>query len=291
MNGTFEYWPSNLESLSTIIRNFGLVLAAGIALWFAWMRIVVADRQADTAQDQSETARLGLLNERYKKGVEMLANEHLLIRRGGFHALECLASDDPEQYHLRVMHLFCDFVREPVGKAVEAALPINGLTPDAIFKSGWDQPEADDEDSTDRSLRVREDVQAVIDVIRKRSEECIALEAKAKFRLNLHGADLRFANLSEIILDGAFLVETDLSNAILFGASLLGADLSGALLDGANLSGTHFSRPDAPRSATCLTQAQLDQASAEIHNRPHLGGILDPKGKSLVWHDRWHRSD
>ena len=92
MSGTFEYWPSDLESLSTIIRNLGLVLAAGIALWFARKRIVVADRQANTAQEQSETARLGLLNERYKKGVEMLASEHLLIRRGGFHALECLAA-------------------------------------------------------------------------------------------------------------------------------------------------------------------------------------------------------
>ena len=32
MNGLFEYWPSTLASLNTIIRNFDVVLAAGIAL-------------------------------------------------------------------------------------------------------------------------------------------------------------------------------------------------------------------------------------------------------------------
>ena len=28
-------WLSNVESWSTIIRNVGLIIAAGIALWFA----------------------------------------------------------------------------------------------------------------------------------------------------------------------------------------------------------------------------------------------------------------
>ena len=287
MNGVLSNW----ESLSTIFRNFGLVISAGLALWFAWRRIVVADRQAAAAQDQSETARLGLLNERYKKGVEMFASEDLLVRRGGFHALECLASDDPEQYHVEVMHLFSDFVRNPVGTHIETALPINGLTPDAKFNSGWDEPDADDEDGTDRPLRVREDVQAVIDLIRKRSKKRITLEGEANFRLNLHGAELRFADLSEMILDGAFLVQTDLSNANLSGVSLLGADLSDAVFDGANLSGAHFSGPDASRSATGLAQAQLDEASAETDNQPHLDGIVDANGKPLVWHDRWKRRD
>ena len=35
---------SCLESLSTIMRNFGLVIAAAFALWFARRRILVADR-------------------------------------------------------------------------------------------------------------------------------------------------------------------------------------------------------------------------------------------------------
>ena len=52
-------WLSNVESWSAIIRNFGLVIAAGIALPLAIWRSIVAARQATTAQ-------LGLLNERYQ---------------------------------------------------------------------------------------------------------------------------------------------------------------------------------------------------------------------------------
>ena len=62
MTGDFQDWLRNLESWSTIIRNVGLIIAAGIALWFARRRILVADRQAATAQR-------GLLNERYQKGA------------------------------------------------------------------------------------------------------------------------------------------------------------------------------------------------------------------------------
>ena len=38
MSGELQNWLSNMESWSTIIRNFGLVIAAVIALWFAKQR-------------------------------------------------------------------------------------------------------------------------------------------------------------------------------------------------------------------------------------------------------------
>ena len=94
----FFLWLSNLESWSTIIRNFGLVIAAGIALWFAKKRIAVSDRQAETAQR-------GLLNERYQKGAEMLGSKVLSVRLGGIYALHRLAEDEPEQYHVQIMRL------------------------------------------------------------------------------------------------------------------------------------------------------------------------------------------
>ena len=111
---------SNLESWSTIIRNFGLVIAAGIALWFAKQRIMVADRQAKIAQ-------LGLLNERYQKGAEMLASGDLTGHIGGIYALAGLAREHPGDYHTKIMRLLCAFVRHPVGDAVEAAFADRGL--------------------------------------------------------------------------------------------------------------------------------------------------------------------
>ena len=94
MNGALQDCLSSLESWSTIIRNFGLVAAAVFALWFARKRILVADRQADTAQR-------GLLNERYQKGAEMLGSKVLAVRRGGIYALARLARDDHSgDYHI-----------------------------------------------------------------------------------------------------------------------------------------------------------------------------------------------
>ena len=97
MSGELPNLLNSLESWSTIIRNFALLIAAGIALWFAKQRIVVADRQSETAQQ-------GLLNERYQKGAEMLGSEVLPVRLGGIYALSRLAEDDPEKYHIKVMH-------------------------------------------------------------------------------------------------------------------------------------------------------------------------------------------
>ena len=60
----FWCWLVADESGSTTIRNLGLVIAAIVALPLAIWRSIVAERQAATAQRQSETAQSSLLNER-----------------------------------------------------------------------------------------------------------------------------------------------------------------------------------------------------------------------------------
>ena len=62
------------ESNGTAIRNLVLVMAAIAALPLAIWRSKMAERQAATAQHQSETAQRGLLNERYQKGAEMMGS-------------------------------------------------------------------------------------------------------------------------------------------------------------------------------------------------------------------------
>ena len=102
----FWEWLSGGESGSTTIRNIALVAAGLIALPLAIWRGVVANRQANTAQQ-------GLLNERYQKGAEMLGNGVLSVRLGGIYALQRLAEESPGQYHIQIMRLFCAFVRSP----------------------------------------------------------------------------------------------------------------------------------------------------------------------------------
>ena len=105
--GWLRETPNGYESASTTIRNLGLLVAAPFALWFAYWRARVADRQANAAQEQvktsqqqvetsqrqAETAEKGLLNERYQRGAEMLGSEVLSVRLGGIYALARLAQE------------------------------------------------------------------------------------------------------------------------------------------------------------------------------------------------------
>ena len=249
------YWKElrgDQESLSTTVRNVGVVIGGVIAILFAIWRSIVAERQADaaqrqaeTAQRQSETAQRGLLNERYQKGAEMFGSGRLSVRLGGVYALALLAREHPGDYHLEIMSLFCAFVRNPIGEPFEAPLPVKSLTPAAKFKSGWE--EAGDEAGEDRPLRVREDIQAIMTAVCKRSEAQIEIEKEREYTLALRDANLK-------------------------GARLAGANLEGADLTGADL-----------RDCRGLTQEQLDQATADSDKPPKLVDVVDANGEPLVW--------
>ena len=289
---------SQTASNSETVRNLGLliggVLAFVFALWRGWVaerqaataqrQVEIALQQAATAQHQAEIARQqastserGLLNERYQKGAEMLGSDVLSVRLGGIYALQHLAEDHPDQYHVQIMRLFCAFARYP---SADKTIP--------------DGPNA----------KVREDVQAVMEAIEARYDRHIQIELESwylpdlrevKLRLaglveaNLQGADLRHSMLARSSMNRANLsnvkfFKADLSNADLTDANLVGAILAGADLTSANLSGTKLSLAGCELPAIGLTQAQLDRAQADPVNPPHLEGVVDAEtGKPLVW--------
>ena len=298
------------ETNSATLRNIGLVVAGliVIALPLAVWRSIVAQRQAKTAQQD-------LLNERYQQGAEMLGNKVLSVRLGGIYALQRLAEEHPEQYHVQIMGLFCEFARYPTKD------PKLHQVPQAI-DSGWNTTQdflATKEFTLETmrldesSLRMREDVKAVVGAIRVRGRKGIELEREAELRLDLSYADLRHSNLSDAdlssavlvkanlhraflidaILSGAYLHDADLHRAYLVGTNLSGtylmyanlsgagimdADLSGAILLGANLSGARLS------GVRNLTQSQLDGACADPTDPPQIDGSLDPVTREpLVW--------
>ena len=182
IGGILAWWfwdkiGGDAESFSTTLRNVALVIGGVAAILLAVWRSRVSERQAaiaqhqaETAQRQAEIAQHGLLSERYQRGTEMLGREILSVRLGGIYALQQLAEDYPEQYHLRVMRLFCDFVRLP--------------TRDQSFESGQAVIKPD------TLLGIRHDVEAVMQMIGSRPKSLITLERKADFRLDLRGADL-----------------------------------------------------------------------------------------------------
>ena len=292
----FWEWLGAGESGSSTIRNVGLVVAGLIALLLALWRSDVADRQAKTAQ-------ASLLNERYQRGAEMLGNEVLSVRLGGIYALQSLAKERPEQYHIQIMRIFCAFARQP--------------TKD----SGLESEQVQIEPGT--MLGLRQDLEAIILAIRSRSKSGISLERKEDFRLDLRGAvlpgvqfldlDLSYSYLHHAKLPDANFAKTNLSGAKLdyadlrkakfyrvelkgtrfFSANLSGArfrdmdlsmaDFSDVNLSGGNVSGVEFS-VGGPQTAKGLTQVQLDQARADPNNPPILTGVVDSEtGEPLVW--------
>ena len=204
--------PKTTEAASNsgTLRNIGLLIGGVLALVFAGWRAWVAERQAAAAQGQTETAQKGLLNERYQRGAEMVGNSVLAVRLGGIYALQRLAEEYPEEYHLQIMQLLCAFVRNPTASG--------SMTDKSRGAHSTGYPP------------LPEDVQAAITAISERSHIGQTIERNSTFTLDLNGAYLVGANLRQ-----AALMRADLHGAHLINADLTYADLSGAKLTKAEL--------------------------------------------------------
>ena len=218
---SWRFWEElgdDEESVSTTVRNVGLVIGGVVAILLAIWRSRVAERQAGAAQRQAITTQQNLLDERYQRGAEMLGSDLLAVRLGGIYGLQRLAEEHPGQYHIQIMELLCAFVRHPSN--------------DEGVRTETD---------ADGESTLREDVQAVMTAVTACHAKRIKLERDAKFRLELSGAILSRVVLQDGNLFNARLGDADLSGARLSGAKLsetwlLDTNLSDALLGGANLS-------------------------------------------------------
>lgn len=251
------YWdwfatePCGMESRSTTARNVGILFFGLIAIMFGIWRGFVADRQSRASQDQAETARRVMLNERFQRGAEMLGSPVLAVRLGGIYTLERLAEDEPEVYHVRIVRMLCTFARNPIVTGVFC-----------------------------------EDIHEAVRVIGNRSASDIELEARARFAtmltgVNLAVASLSGANLSGVILNGVNLTGASVALANLTGAHLENANLKDTILEDTNLSGANLS------GVVNLTQDQLDKACADPAYPPNLDNANDVgSGDPLVWNER-----
>lgn len=278
----FRDWLIGYGSGGAAIRNVGLIIAALTALPVAIWRGIVADKQSAASRRQADTAQRGLRNERYQRSVEMLGSEVLSVRLGGIYALQLLAKEDPEEYHIQIMGIFCAFARQPTKD--------EGHENELFAKMGY--------------ARIRDDVEAVMRAIRDRPESSVELEFSSRFEIDLRGANLQqlFHDYVSKAGHSYSLVHADLSSAKLFKADFVGADLSRADLSGADLDSARFFRhasledtilDDANISGAefsgrftgliGLTQERLDQARAWPDEPPILEDVRDHEGNELVW--------
>ena len=226
----WDYLHDEQESLSSTVRNLGLVIGAVVAALLAVWRSRVAERQANAAHRQVEAAQKGLLNERYQQGAEMLGSKELSVRLGGIYALQRLAKERPDQYHIQIMRLLCAFVRHPT-KHEEIEIIRN----------------------------LRQDIQAALYAISDCHKSQLHIESDEDYRLGLENSDMSYGVLANLDLSKAQFLGANLSHAFLIRANLPGADLSQTNLQSTNL--TYATLMDASIWSSDLTDADLRRAN------------------------------
>ena len=281
---------STTASNSETLRNVGLLIGGLLAFVFAAWRAWVAERQANAAQmqaeitqNQAQIAQQSLLNERYQQASAMLGSNILAARLGGIYALQGLAEQNPGQYHVPVMHLLCSFVRHPTeveGQPVVAREEFS-VTREQIlsYPDRKDLPPI----ITSKRFKPREDIQAAMKAIALCHDKNQKAETDNFYWLDLHGADLRGVDLSEMNLARAPWTIKSIDSLYRLRTGGMYTDMQGTKLEDAFFLSTNLSCVDFT-GATGLTQSNLDMAKADTDNPPKLDDVLDANtGEPLVW--------
>ncbi len=129
------------------------------------------------------------------------------VRLGGIYALERIGKDSPQD-HLQIMEILTAYVR---GNS-----PAKNLTP---TEPPFAQP------------LVRLDIQAIVSVLARRSESLVAIELKAKHRIDLCKCDLSGANFNGGNFAAAKLHQCKLEACNFRDCNLTGTQFFGSLLN------------------------------------------------------------
>jgi uncharacterized protein YjbI with pentapeptide repeats len=184
------------------------VLAFGIV--FTALNLAATQRNVEAVERNVEVSREGQITERFTRAVEQFGSERLEIRLGGIYALERVARDSKPD-HLPIMEMLTAFVRKECHWSRKQ-------TPEADW-DGVNWPP------------IRQDIQAVIDVIGRRKQE----HEPDDVMLDLSHCDLRGARLSRAGLSRVNLRESNLARVEMLDVSMPGTDLTDAILIGASI--------------------------------------------------------
>ena len=111
-------------AISEILRNFGIILAGGLGLWFAWARVKAADRQAKAAADQAVLARRDHVAELFNRAVGQLDDPKLQVRLGAIYTLRQIAKDFPDLTEA-VFELLAAYMRETASSYGDNEPPVD----------------------------------------------------------------------------------------------------------------------------------------------------------------------
>jgi uncharacterized protein YjbI with pentapeptide repeats len=299
-----------------LLQALGLIMAGvagAIGIYFTWrgQRITrkgLEDTQKAT-EEQLRLSREGQITERFTRAIDQLGESNdneqprLETRIGAIYALERIDKESSERvYHSTVMEVLTAYVRQNAARPPEEATPIPSKSSkgsEAEEDSGGtgtlerESPASILERATAQARRIRyiarprADIQAILDVLRRREEQSVPDKYRVNLDLqrtkllraelqgiNLRGANLWYAHLGEANLQGADLRRIDLRRADLsatdlHAAKLAEAKLTEAELTAANLSGANLSAallPEAHLEGANLYNAKLQEANLQGAN-------------------------
>jgi uncharacterized protein YjbI with pentapeptide repeats len=249
--------PQTSTQKKDLVQALGLItagVAGAVGIFFTWRgqrlaREAQEDNQKNTltqlnnAQEELRITRQGQMTERFTQAIEQLGSENLEIRLGGIYSLERTAQED-ENYHWLVMEVLTSYVRRHAARKPEKE-PREAATP-AFDIIAWMENVATPEP----------DIQAILDVIGRRSQKHRTDKKVEYGTIDLSNTDLRGAYLQGAYLQGAYLhrayllaanlgwanlggaylgADAYLYRALLLAANLREANLQDAKLEGANL--------------------------------------------------------
>lgn len=251
--------PMPNVDLRDLVLAFFTPIGIGLAVW----RSMVASQQIKIGHQRIEISQQGLTQDRYQAAADMLASKSMAARVGGVHAMQKIAEENIENYHIQVMNVFLALIRHP-RKKVANEIHDPKKSPSHFDNIG---PAPDDV------------IKALVIII-MRDDRQKAQEKKHKKKEPWWHINLRGAYLARIRLNGTNLSNFDLSKANLAHAQLEKANLTGVKLHRTNLSETNLT------NAIGITQTELNEAHYYIGFKPKLKGAMCAESGEQLEHEK-----
>jgi hypothetical protein len=113
-----------IVTVSEVIRNLGLAVAAFVGIYLAWRRVTASTRQADASLQQAELARRDHVAELFNRAVGQLTDAKLEVRLGAIYTLRQIASDFPD-LAAPTYELLSTYLRQSGESYGDSELPID----------------------------------------------------------------------------------------------------------------------------------------------------------------------
>ena len=269
------------------INDVRTTLLQGIAGTVLLLGAYFTYRQLQTARDQLQIAQEGQITERFSRAIEQLGNDKEDVQLGGIYTLERIANDSPKDRRTTQAVLGA-YVRTHAPWLVGSPEVSQHPTPTVDMRLPWLQQRAPAVNTAVVVLGRRPESQNELQLILSRVDLRGAYLPGARLSNTLfRHSNLARAQLPQAQLEGADLEDADLRQAKLRQTQLAGANLRKAHLQDSELQGADLRRANlcgANLHGANLDSAKLENAQADPETIWPEG--FDPRRVGVVLIDR-----